>query len=664
MKLFFFDIETRSERDVTKCGAWAYAADPSTDILCIAYKFSHWPIELWLPPSPPVYQVEQEDTFFVAHNVEFEYCIWKFILHPRYGWPEPPPPERWIDSAAVARYYGYPGALEKASLAIGIGEKDMGGKRVMMKLSRPRRTSEANPDRFWTPETKPDDFDRLYDYCKLDVRQSFRIIKKLGVLPPSEQEIWEHNFHLSIRGVPVDKELARVVLDLKEIHVKRINAELSKLTRGEITTATQHARFAKALGLPSVSRDILEGIKVNPIWEHMDGKKRRLIELRLEAGRTSTAKFETLLQQEINDRVHGQLIVNAAATGRYAGAGLQVHNMFRTKMKLKDITNVIKTLKNKKISIEKKYVWLRENYSDIMAVFSNLIRPAIRAPKGMALIPVDYAAVEARIVAWLCNDTELLNLFRAFDAGHGVEPYCAMGKTIFGYDIDKDIHELERFLGKQTILGCGFGMGWRKFQITCEGYGVKIEDELAEKAVNAYRKRFKKIKKSWYDIGDAVIRVIKYSVKVDICRCTWEIIDKPVRALRITLPSGKMLHFINPTVAPGPAPWNDKQIIDKIYYYGIGKNHQWCKIETHGASLLETITQATAAELLKETLLRLQAINMPVIFHVHDEPVVCVARSKAERALVKVKHIMEHPGGWCDAPIKAEGQIIKRYRKT
>lgn len=666
MKFTFFDIETRSELDVTKVGAWAYAAHPSTAPLCISYKYSAFPIDRWLPKSTLYpHAFEDSECFYVAHNVEFEYCIWKFILHPRYGWPEPPPPERWVDSAAVARYYGYPGSLEKGSEAMGVGKKDMDGQRIMMKLSKPRRPSASNPDKYWTPETKPEDFDRLYEYCDKDVVQSFRIIKKLGVLPPREQEIWEHNFKLSIRGIPIDTDLARTVLDIKELHVNKINEELTRLTKGRITTATQHARFAKELELGSVARENLEAITKSVNWETMNGYHRRLIELRLEAGRTSTAKFETMLAQCLPDgRIHGQLIVNAATTGRYAGYGIQPHNMFRTKMKFRELVKIIRYLKSKH-PIFDKYMWLRSQYDDIMAVFSNLIRQAIKAIDNSALVVCDYAAVEARVVGWLANDKTLMRLFRDFDKGEAVEPYCDMGEVIYGYPIDKNIHELERFLGKQTILGCGFGMGWRKFQITCAGYGVEISDELAQKAVTAYRTRFKKVKKSWYEIGDAVIRVIKHGVKIKLCRCTWELIHSPIRALRITLPSGKMLHFVNPTVSPGPAPWNTKQIIDKIYYYGISsKTHQWGKIETHGASLLETITQAVAAELLKATLLELERRKMPVIFHVHDEPIAMVKKSKAQKALQVMTQVMESPPAWCQAPIKAEGKIMFRYRKA
>jgi DNA polymerase len=535
--------------------------------------------------------------------------------------------------------------------------KDMVGQRIMMKLAKPRRPSKDNPDKWWTRETKLEDFDKLDSYCDTDVRGLQYIMGRFGRLPDREQQIYQHNFELSIRGVPVDPKLARRVLKLKDIHIANITDQLTKLTDGRITSATQHARFAQELNMTSVSRENLEAVDLSKV----DPYSRQLIKLRLAAGRTSTAKFEKLLDQEIDGVVHGQLIVNAANTGRYAGSGLQIHNMFRNDMKEDEINKVIALIMSD-FKPRQVYKKLLDSYPDIMKLFSNLIRPAIKAPKGKRFVPVDYAAVEARLVAWLADDKYMLNVFKEFDEGHGEEPYCVMARDIFHRTITK-ADEVERFIGKQTVLGCGFGMSSYKFRMTCQSYGVEISQSLADKAVKTFRERATAIKKAWQRMNDAIVFVIQNNVKRRCCRCDWEMVYEPVRALRVTLPTGKQLHFVNPSTRVVPHPMAPDWLVENIYYDGIGENHQWTRIKTYGASMLETITQGMAAELLKETLLRAAKKRMPIVFHVHDEPVAMVSEQKAEKALRVLTYIMEN-SRQCDAPIKAEGAILKRYRKT
>src|SRR5262249_6306690 len=168
MSIAFFDIESRSTIALDVAGAWRYASDPSTEILCVAYAVDEAEPKIWLPGDPPPEELLAADEI-VAHNFVFERAMATRILTPRHGWPEIPlAKQRCTMTLALA--HAPPAALDNAVKALGLPfEKDREGHRLMQRMARPRRPrkNENRDEIYWVDG--PEQRKRLEAYCVRDV---------------------------------------------------------------------------------------------------------------------------------------------------------------------------------------------------------------------------------------------------------------------------------------------------------------------------------------------------------------------------------------------------------------------------------------------------------------------------------------------------------------
>lgn len=656
------DFETFSACDIKSSGAYRYSIDPSTEALCFSFIEAEDPLQepfLWLPDDP--FPIKRYTDFkFAAHNAEFEVYIWRNVMTRLYGWPKCPPPSRWIDTAAICRHRGYPGKLENAGHALKLTkQKNMDGHRVMLKLSKPRKPTKNNPSTRWTPENAAADFEKLYDYCCDDVLSERDILLLLEPLPPQEQQVWEQNLKINLRGVSCDPYLADRVVKLKDYHLDQLNKKMAIATGGKIQKTTQTAALTKFLKFPSLSREFLEQ-KADAFIR--TPKQREIVNLRLAASRTSTSKFDALLAS-YNPKdylMHGVLMYHAASqTGRFGGSIIQPHNLPRPKLGQDEVERALDMFYDD-MDIMHLYEKLDATYGDkIMDLFSDMVRSAIMCRDGNLLCVSDYANVEARILAWEADETILLKDFRA-----GVDPYLGMASDIYRRKITKQ-EKFERSLGKACVLGAGFGMSGYKFWITCNSWGIPIDLELAEKCIKIYRNRHKKIVNMWYDLNEKVLDCVDNHVAVEAGKSMWRMVNWPRPALECTLPSGKTAYYPEPEIRQVPAPWDDEKIIDQLYYKTWdNKINRFVSVSTYGAKLVENITQGVAAELLKHALKEIEAEQIPVVLHVHDEIIADVEDRKAEEVLKIMTEIMSTPPSWAKGlPLAAEGFINARFKK-
>ena len=154
MPVLFRDIETRSTLDLADVGAWRYAADPTTEVLCVAYAVDDGAVNIWTPGQavPEEFKIAATDPnwLVVAHNSNFERALEERLLHSRYGWPLVPLAQhRCTLAAALAN--ALPGALDAAAAALGlVNRKDRDGHRLMMQMSKPRKARKGED-----PEHRP-----------------------------------------------------------------------------------------------------------------------------------------------------------------------------------------------------------------------------------------------------------------------------------------------------------------------------------------------------------------------------------------------------------------------------------------------------------------------------------------------------------------------------
>lgn len=271
------------------------------------------------------------------------------------------------------------------------------------------------------------------------------------------------------------------------------------------------------------------------------------------------------------------------------------------------------------------------------------LRTAIIAPPGHDLVVVDSGQIEARVNAWLAEETELVEAFRDGDDIYSV----FAGEEVYFIPVD-EVTKQQRFVGKTCILGLGYQMGAPKFQYTLEsgkmGPKVHLEDEgKYADTVQRYRRRFPNIRNQWYYFNDRLHDMWKGK----------EIEYGPITFIKegVTLPNGMTLRY--PNLRP---EWNeDRGIYDNFKY---NKNSH-----IYGGLLVENVVQALARIVVAGQILRV-AHKYRTVLLVHDEVVLCTPKEKSQQALEETLESFGQPLDWCkDLPVVGEGEISPCYLK-
>jgi DNA polymerase len=620
--LLLLDLETQGREDVTSIGGPAYARslrDEPTPVMCCAYYRPHCDrdIQLWTPGASLDW-LYQHTGGFVAHNVEFEYWVLREV------WGLDIPPELWLDTAALGRHWSYPGSLDEAT-----GEKDKEGKRIMLKLSKPRRPSKTNPEPYWTPETKPDDFARLYSYCKNDVWAMARFLRALEPPRAGEKAVMDLTFRMNLRGLRIDQEALQQARKLAKADQARISAKCKALTGA---SASQVAVLAKNLGVKSLAKDQLRDMLRDPA---VSEKTKQALRLRQEYAKASVAKVDAFLRHQLDGRIYDGLIYGGAErTLRWSGRGIQPQNMPRG--------GGMATLALFDELLEGR---LPDTYTtddgDEISGTQDIIKSLVRGFIVGPLLVGDYSQIEARILSWYAGDEEMLHAF-----ANKLDPYKLMAAGIYHKDAD-DVTKPERFMGKQTVLGAGYGLWVRGFRsMLSKTYDVHLDEEEATRILKGYRRKAKAVVQFWERIEGAL-----QSSRDD---GTGKWIDKGkrlgVRAqgdqFYIQLPSGRRITYRQ-------VDWG------KSTYHGrLPNGAGYGRTGFYGGAMCGHIVQGTARDLMSHALLQLDAEGFPLILTVHDEAV------SEDGDLELFDQTMRRLPPWAtELPVDVECFRTERYRK-
>jgi len=689
------DFETRSYADIRKVGAYEYSKHPSTVVLCMAWCVDDSPVYLWKAGDPlPVelFAWIEHGAEIAAHNAFFERCIWYNICEPKMGWTHILE-DKWVCTLAKASVHALPRSLGECGKALGLSTvKDEEGSRVMLKLCKYRTPTKNNPSRI--PGTHQE-YITLYKYCMQDVEAERAIDKALRDLSPKENQLWLLDQRMNWSGVKIDRPAVFAALEhlshLKEHFVGVITA----MTGGEVTSFKQYAKLSQWCSfngepMDSVSKDAVYKKLLDPF---MDEKVREVLSISQEAGKSSTAKYEALIQMSNTDdwRARGHLLYHGASTGRWTGKGIQMQNLARGIFGKKDDFEALVAELRTTPTLQ-----LMENHPNIMSWMSSLIRSMIVAGDGKEFYVADYNAIEARVVLWLAGEAEAL---AGFDSGRGI--YVEMASTLYNKDpeqIDPDGNE--RQLGKQVILGGGYGMGFFKFLITCKGYKIEMPEELMQpvirrnyedlkgsvewwaqenqkqlhdadmslgrnlhelmfckQIITMYRQKFPRIVQFWADMEATAIAAVDRKGEVVQCGKLFWLCDDEFLWLR--LPSGRKLAYREPLVKE-TSRWGRPARV--LTFMGTGENRKWMRQGTYGGALVENATQAVARDLMAEAMLRLDAAGYPPVLTVHDEVI-----SEKPKGVGNHEHFCEllstRPEWAPDLPLKVAGWYGDRYKK-
>jgi len=269
------------------------------------------------------------------------------------------------------------------------------------------------------------------------------------------------------------------------------------------------------------------------------------------------------------------------------------------------------------------------------------IRAAIKAPEGHSVVAVDASQIEARIAAWFCGATNMTDAF-----ANKEDVYSSFASRVFGYEVNKKTHPVERFIGKTAVLGLQYGLGWSKFQKTVAmqskaqvGQEVVLSDTEAAKVIETYRTTYHPIPKMWSKLNNLIPRM------------TSDIYEEvgPVIFLKnqIKLPSGLFLNY------------HELQNKEGQWWFTYGGKPKYL----YGGKMLENIVQALARICVMDAAVRVRKrIGMQLHLQVHDELVYVVPNEMAETVKqVVYEEMCRRPQWGLDIPLDAEGDIGPSY---
>lgn len=693
MKYLFADLETFSPLNLPQVGSFRYAED--CEILLWGYAIDNEPARVWDCTNPrtkempealakALKEVQAGERKIVWHNG----MMFDTVVLEALGYRIPI--EQIIDTMVIAYQHGLPGALGDLCDVLRMSTdkaKDKDGKRLVQLFCKPQ--PECYKVRRHDRYTKPEDWIKFVNYCRLDVEAERELFK---ALPKWNCTEWEHRLQvldaeINRRGMQIDVELAEAAVELSERNKKLLAEETQRQTRGEVGAATQRDALidymAREYGwkIDTMTKAELEKRVDDP---SVPEPVRELLKLRLMSTKTSIQKFKALLRRVNKDgRIRGGLQFRGAArTGRWGGRGFQPQNLARPTMPQREIDFAAAVLKDGTFECF---------YEDPSAVLPNLLRGEIIAPAGKKLIVADYSNIEGRVLAWLAGEEWKLQAFRDFDAGHGHDLYKLAYARAFGVK-PEDVTKPQRQIGKVLELALGYGGGAPAFARFAKAYGIDLSD-MAEyvkstapravwlEAVDGYlyfveknrtgglereafiacdvlkrlwRKTNPKIVQFWANVGQAVQKAI---VSRESVRVGYVAFTRTESFLVIRLPSGRLLCYPSPKTNPGVGK-------DSFTYMGVNQfSRKWEKIESYGAKNVENITQAVACDLLSEGLLRMDAAGYKTVLTIHDEAIT-EAPDTDEFTFKKMEHLMSTLPDWApELPLVAAGYEAYRYRK-
>lgn len=692
MRFLILDYETRSEADLKKTGAYEYANHPTTQTLCASWRVGtkaelreqiiskrKWQQEnpnaspnenpfaakIWSPAFPnesdDIFGLVKEfldpETILVAHNAFFEQVITRFVLTRlistaglsalAHAALKSLPHERWACTASMAAALALPRNLEGACLALNLPiQKDMDGRRLILKYCKPRKPTKNNKAKW---HSSASDLRRIMLYCQNDVDAETMLFLSIPALNPTERKVWLLDQKINFRGFEADRELVKTTLNLIDEETKNLNQETGTMTFGELVSTTQRGGVlswleAEGVFLPDLrAKTVSDAIKTGLV----DGDAKRMLEIRQAISKTSTAKYSAFeIRSRTDGRVRDNLLYHGASTGRWSGSGVQPQNFPRGS--IADTTEAAEIVKSGDLS------WVRCLYGNPMDVFSSCLRAVIKAPEGKELFCADYAAIEARVLFWVAEHKEGI---RAYEENRPM--YEEMAQVIYNVKDVKNVTKAQRQVGKQSVLGCGYGMGWKKFLQTCKSFGIEVDEDTAQIAVSAYRSTHWPVQKLWSNLDKAAIAATQNpGKKFRINKTTWWVENK---FLWCELPSGRKLAYYGPEVKHELTAWGDKK--PTLYHYGVNPlTRKWESSGTYGGRLAENVVQAISRDLMADAMLRIESSGYEIILSVHDELV--AERKIGEGKIEEFEKLMAQVPEWAKGcPVRVEGWNGPRYKK-
>jgi len=540
-----------------------------------------------------------DEHLVLAHNAIFDAAIttWHFDIRPR----------GWLDTLSMARALHtveVGGSLAALVEYYGLGEK---GTEVVAALGK-------HKDDF-----TPADLAAYGGYCKNDCDITYKLFNVLNASFPAK-ELRLIDLTIRMFAEPV----LRVDVNLLQNHLANVRMKKQDLLRrasSDTEVLRSNDKFADLLTLlgavpprkisPTTGKETWAFAKndeeFKALLEHDSLDVQAVVAARL--GVKSTLE-ETRTERMIGIGFRGAMPVPlryyAAHTGRWGGDD---------KMNLQNLPR------------------------------KSPIKDAIRAPQGFMIIDSDSSQIEARTLAWLSGQNDLVS---AFERGEDV--YKKMASAIYG-KAEADITPSERFVGKTTILGAGYGMGAAKFQAQLKTFGVELELDECKRIIDVYRRTYPYITQLWKDAADVLPAIIGNRA-TPLGR---DGILKVEGKKGILLPNGLYMKYPN-------LRWSEREEGGKPeFVYDIKKGRALIPNRLYGGKLIENVCQALARIIIGDQML-LVAKKYKVVMTVHDAIACLVPEAEAETGQEFVEMCMRVRPSWClELPLNCESGKAQTY---
>ena len=597
MKIITLDFETYYAKDygLRKCTTEEYIRHEQFEVIGVSVKVDDGKTE-WFSGTKKdtkefLKQLDWENSVAVAHNAMFDMAIlnWHFDIRPR----------KIVDTLSMARaIYGTEvgGSLDALVTRFNLGVK---GNEVLNALGKRRL------------DFTPEEMEAYAGYCVNDTELTYKLFGVLAKdFPMSELNLIDLTIRMFTEPV-IELDEARLLSHLQLVQIQKeqlmdklshdretlmSNPKLAELlidlgvtppTKISARTGKEAYAFAKSD----------EGFKA--LLEHENPYVQAIVAARM--GVKSTIE-ETRTERFISVAKRGALPIPlryyAAHTGRWGGSDkINMQNLPR----------------------------------------GSELKFAMLAPRGYKFIDSDLSQIEARTLAWLAEQEDLL---MAFERGDDV--YKIMASAIYGKpveDIDKD----ERFVGKTTILGCGYGMGAAKFRAQLKTFGKDLPQEECERIIEVYRSTYPKIPELWRAASKALDSMIN-NQSSPIGRAGAVMVEGTAG---IRLPNGLYLKYPNLRKVT-----NEEGRTEMVYATKRGRSTIDNRI--YGGKAIENICQALARIVIGEQLLRV-AKKYKVAMTVHDAIGCIVPEAEEQTGKEFVEMVMKVRPKWAqDLPLDCE----------
>ena len=699
MKKLWLDFESRSFINLPDYGLDRYSKDETTEVLMLAWAFDDDEPKLWLPclgePMPAELHAGLIDptVMKMAWNYNFE----KDIFHYRLGYVIPQ--QEWFDPSVLCAYMSLPIGLDRAADALDIDIElkktvILGKKKPTKIFSEPSKRNKTflkkNPGakefyfRDWNSD--PEQWEVFKEYCLQDVRAEravwYAAVAMNCPITEGETQAWLLDQRMNEQGVWIDKVFVQNSKAYALGEIKEINETMQTLTglaytkSGKSLSKLDEWLQSKGYKFDSLDKaHIAEALKVGLVHWKMDPVAYQVLQLKEKLGGSAYTKLQTIEDRIGADgRLRDQFVYHGAHTGRWSGRGVQLQNLFKPSKDVSTLRErIVNAIRNNTLDVaglvaEYNAEVLAFNATNtdpkkerkpiksmtLMAAVAGTIRASFSATPGFKLSVSDLAQIESRVLAALAGCQTMINAY-----AKGLDLY----KDIMSFLLNTpyaDITSAERANGKVIILGCGFGMGWEKFIEYAATFGVTLDEKTAKTYVNAFREKYSEIPAYWKELNAAVIKATKGGVAIYV---RGVVVDgRNPKMLKIKLPSGRALHYLNPRVEMSETDWGAMQenvLFDKWDAKGLQVNR------LYGGLICENIVQAVARDILLNGMLEAEKIGFIVIMTIHDE---VVAESKLDSKLTykDLEHAMTITPEWAEGMgfvLAAEGYDAAYYRK-